>query len=247
MNRDFSSSDRILAIDIGGSHIKTIVLDTWGNTIEERKRLPTPNPATPAAVIEIITQLAFQSTGFTKAAAGFPGFMKQGTVMTAPNLGTDMWHGVSIKNELEKLLNVPVIAVNDADFQGAGLVSGKGLEMVLTLGTGFGTAMLLNGVLLPHLEISQHPVTKKKNYDEYIGEAALKKIGEEKWNKRMKRVLDIIKTVFNYDQLYISGGNAELLNFDLGDNVHIKTNKDGFLGALNLWKYEHAGLERQVV
>jgi polyphosphate glucokinase len=81
-------------------------------------------------------------------------------------------------------------------------------------------------------------VTKKKNYDEYIGEAALKDKGEEEWNKRMERVLEIIKTVFNYDTLYISGGNAELINFKLEDNIHIKTNKDGFLGAVNLWKYQ---------
>ena len=110
--------------------------------------------------------------------------------------------------------------------------------MVLTLGTGFGTALTLNGTLLPHLEVSQHPITKSKNYDEYIGEAALQEIGEEKWNERMEKVLGIIKTVFNYDLLYISGGNAELLNFKLDENVHIKTNKDGFLGAVNLWKFK---------
>lgn len=238
MNTTFSSKDRILAIDIGGSHIKTILLDGDGTVLEERRREATPSPATPEKVLEIIKKLAGQTGHFDKAAAGFPGFMKDGVVMTAPNLGTDCWKGTKIQERLMELLNVPVIAVNDADFQGAGLVKGEGLEMVITLGTGFGTAFTLNGKLLPHLELSQHPVTKKKNYDEYIGEAALKDKGEKKWNKRMEKVLKIVKTVFNYDQLYISGGNAELINFDLANNIHIKTNKDGFLGAVNLWKHQ---------
>ncbi len=237
MENKLEPTDKILAIDIGGSHIKTILLDVDGKHLEERRRTATPNPATPAAVIEIIKQLAGQTTGYTKAAVGFPGFIKNNVIMTAPNLGTDFWHGVNLGGELEKVLGVPVMVANDADFQGAGLVLGKGLEMVITLGTGFGTALLLNGKLLPHLEISQHPVTKSKTYDEYIGEAALQKKGEKKWNERMKRVLDILRVVFNYDHLYISGGNAELLNFDLGQDVTIKSNKDGFAGAVGLWKH----------
>lgn len=238
MNNTFSPTDKILAIDIGGSHIKTILLNGEGQVLGERKRLPTPKPATPGAVLEVIKELASQSEQFDRAAAGFPGFIKEGVVKTAPNLGTEHWAETNLQEKLTQLLNVPVIAVNDADFQGAGLVEGKGLEMVLTLGTGFGTALTYNGKLLPHLEISQHPVTKSKNYDQYIGEAALKEIGEERWNERMQKVLNIVKTVFNYDILYISGGNAELLNFKLDENIHIKTNKDGFLGAVNLWKFE---------
>src|SRR5688572_31051215 len=97
--------------------------------------------------------------------------------------------------------------------QGLGVVSEKGLEMVITLGTGFGTSLLLDGHLLPHLELAHHPVTKNKTYDDYIGDNALKNIGNEKWNKRMKRVLGIIKTVINYDFLYIGGGNSRKLNF----------------------------------
>lgn len=237
MDHQLLSTDKVLAIDIGGSHIKTILLDPDGNSLEERRRTPTPAPASPAAVIEIIKKLAGNTIGYTKAAAGFPGFIKNNVIMTAPNLGTDLWHGVNLGGELENALGVPVIVANDADFQGAGLVEGKGLEMVITLGTGFGTALLLDGKLLPHIEVSQHPVTKSKNYDQYIGEAALKDKGEKEWNERMKRVLQILKTVFNFDHLYISGGNAELLNFELGPDVTIKSNRDGFAGAVGLWKY----------
>ena len=237
MEHTLLPTDKILAIDIGGSHIKTILLDNEANHLEDRRRTATPELASPAAVIEIIKQLARNTVGFTKAAAGFPGFIKNDVIMTAPNLGTDLWHGINIRTELQNVLGVPVIVANDADFQGAGLVEGKGLEMVITLGTGFGTALLLDGKLLPHLEISQHPVTKSKTYDQYIGEAALKDKGEKKWNERMERVIGILRKVFNFDHLYISGGNAELLNFDLGQNVTIKSNKDGFAGAVGLWKH----------
>ena len=236
MNNALEPHDKILAIDIGGSKIKTILLDANGTALEDRRRTDTPKDASPEAVVTIIKEHAAQTHGFTKAAVGFPGFIKNNVIMTAPNLGTDSWHGTHLASILQKELNVPCIVVNDADFQGAGLVSGTGLEMVITLGTGFGTALLLDGKLLPHLELSQHPVTKKKNYDAYIGEAALQKIGEDKWNKRMERVIETLRTVFNFDHLYISGGNAELLNFDLGTDVSIKSNKEGFVGAVKLWE-----------
>ncbi len=238
MNSTLQADSKVLAIDIGGSHIKLMLLDAEGNALSERKRKPTPQPATPAAVVELITGLAAEVEAFQFATAGFPGFVKNGTVKTAPNLGTEHWADYPLQQELSKKLGVPALVVNDADFQGAGLVPGKGLEMVLTIGTGFGTALLLDGKLLPHLEVSQHPVTKSKNYDEYIGDKALQDIGEERWNVRMQRVLSIIKTVFNYDHLYISGGNAELLNFPLGENVSLKTNKEGLKGAAALWKYQ---------
>ena len=124
--------------------------------------------------------------------------------------------------------------------KGLGVVSEQGLEMVITLGTGFGTALLLDGHLLPHLELAHHPVTKNKTYDDYIGDNALKKTGEKKWNKRMKRVLNILKTVFNYDRLYIGGGNSGKLNFKLDENIKIITNKDGIKGGARLWQLDDA-------
>src|SRR5207249_8139055 len=104
--------------------------------------------------------------------------------------------------------------------------SGKGLEMVITLGTGFGTALLLNGKLLPHLELAHHPISKDRTYDNYIGEKVLEQEGLEKWNKRMQKVLATLKTVFNYDRLYISGGNARKLRFPLEKNISIVSNRD---------------------
>jgi polyphosphate glucokinase len=117
-------------------------------------------------------------------------------------------------------------------------VSGKGLEMVVTLGTGFGTALLMDGNLLPHLELAHHPVTKKNTYDSFIGDRALERIGEEKWNKRMKKVIEILKEVINYDHLYIGGGNASKLSFELDDNITLVSNKDGIKGGARLWQLD---------
>jgi len=157
-------------------------------------------------------------------------------IFTAPNLGTEAFKGFDLAGALQKALGKPARVVNDADMQGLGVVDGKGFEMVVTLGTGFGTAFLSDGFLLPHLEISQLPIRKGKNYDEYIGEKALEKEGDVKWNKRVKTVIAILKTVFNYDTLYIGGGNARKITFKLDDNIKLTSNRDGIKGGARLWK-----------
>jgi polyphosphate glucokinase len=186
--------------------------------------------------MDVILLLAKKFPAYDKISAGFPGFIKDGIVKTAPNLGTEQWVNFNLKKKLEEILGKPAIAVNDADLQGLSVVSGKGFEMMITLGTGFGSAVLNDGILIPHLEIAHHPITKKKDYDAYIGENELKRIGLERWNKRMQRVIEILKVVFNYDRLYISGGCAQKLNFELDKNITIVGNRDGIKGGAKLWE-----------
>jgi polyphosphate glucokinase len=226
--------EKILTIDIGGSHIKAVVLDSAGAMISDYKRVPTPVPATPVSVLSTIKRIVTELT-FDKVSVGFPGYVKNGVVYTAPNLGTESWIHYNLEQAISEGLQKPVKVVNDADLQGLGLATGKGLELVITLGTGFGTAMINNGQLLPHLELAHHPITKKKTYDEYIGQKAMDKIGRKKWNKRMKRVLGILKTVTQYDSLFISGGNADKLDFKPGSNTRIDSNRDGIKGGAKLW------------
>jgi polyphosphate glucokinase len=172
---------------------------------------------------------------YDKVSVGFPGYVRNGVVKTAPNLGNDFWKDVNFRQKLEEALGKDAQVVNDADMQGLGVVSGKGLEMVITLGTGFGTALLMDGHLLPHLEVAHHPVSKGRDYDEYIGDIALDKEGVKKWNSRIKKVFKILKTVFNYDYLYIGGGNSDKLTFKLDKNMKIVTNADGIKGGARLW------------
>jgi len=232
---DTPSQLKVLSIDIGGSHIKATVLDSKGALLVDYTKTETPQPANPDNVVKAIKKLAKPLTGYNKISVGFPGYVRDSIVKTAPNLDNDAWANFDLGKKLEEELGHPARVVNDADMQGLGVVSGKGLELVLTLGTGFGTAILLDGKLLPHLEVGQSPATKTKTYDKFIGEAAFEKDGKKKWNDKMKRVLINMQTLFNYDNLYIGGGNARELTFKLDKNVKLVTNQDGIKGGARLW------------
>lgn len=227
---------RILSIDIGGSSIKATILNKDGELIQEYKKVKTPKPSSPDAVLKAITNLISEFQSYDRVSVGFPGYIKNGVTCTAPNLGTNLWKGVDLAALLEGVLQKPVRVANDADIHGLGVVSGSGLELVITLGTGFGTAMLMDGALLPHLELAHHPISKKRTYDGFIGDKAYIQIGKKRWNRRMKQVLKVLKVVFNYDRLYIGGGNADELDFKLDDNVEIITNRDGIKGGARLWQ-----------
>lgn len=237
---------KILSIDIGGSNIKATVLNSEGDYLQEYEREKSPSPPSPQNFVALIKEIASRFPEYDKVAAGFPGYVKNGVVKTAPKLGNDIWKDYDLQKQLTKVLGKPTLVINDADLQGLSLAKGKGVEMVITLGTGFGSAVMRDGYLMAHLEMSQHPITKSKNYNDYVGEAALVKIGKKKWKKRMKRVLSVLKTVFNYDHLYISGGNAELLTFDLGENVTIENNREGIKGGAVLWRQQKDNVKRRV-
>jgi polyphosphate glucokinase len=229
-------SNKILAIDIGGTHIKGTVLDSDGNYSQKYQKIETPSPSNPEKVMEVIKEIAAFFPEYDRIAAGFPGYVKDGVIKTAPKLGMDTWKDYPLANKLQEVLGKPALVINDADYQGLALATGKGLEMIITLGTGFGSALVEDGILCPHLEMSLHPFTKKKTYNDYIGEAALQKLGKKKWNKHLEKVLQVLKIVFNYDHLYISGGNSDYINFSLDDNISICGNKDGIKGGAVLWK-----------
>jgi polyphosphate glucokinase len=225
----------ILSIDIGGSHIKGTILNQKGELQKAYEKVVTPIPATPDNVVSSIKTLVKDFPGFDKISVGFPGYVRDGVVKTAPNLANEAWKDFNFAKRLEEELGKPARVVNDADMQGLGVVKGEGLELVITLGTGFGTALLYNGNLLPHLEFSHQPVGKVKSYDKYIGEVAIDKEGYKKWNRRMQKVFEVLKTVFNYDYLYIGGGNSDKLTFKLDKNMKIVSNADGIKGGARLW------------
>ncbi|HLZ89206.1 MAG TPA: ROK family protein, partial [Puia sp.] len=228
----------ILAIDIGGSHIKGTILNTKGEQQTDYKKFITPAHVTAAGVIDIIQQLAKDMPGYEKVSVGFPGYVRNGVVYTAPNLFTASWKEVPLGQEIADALKRPVRLVNDADQLGLGVVSGKGFELAVTLGTGFGTAVLIDGYLLPHLELAHHPISKGRDYDVYIGAKALEEEGKKKWNQRMTKVLKILKVVFNYDRLYIGGGSVGKLDVAPDPNIHIFSNLDGIKGGAKLWELE---------
>ena len=125
--------------------------------------------------------------------------------------------------------------LNDASVQGLGVIAGRGLECVITLGTGFGFALYEDGKLLPHLEMSQHVAWNKKTYDEYLGNAALKSVGAAKWQARVQRMIGQLQAVVMFDMLLIGGGNAKNIAFKLPANVRTVDNDAGVLGGVRLW------------
>jgi len=229
-----SKTMRTLAIDIGGTGIKAIKLDENGKAISERTRTPTPKKATPKAVIGILCELAKMQDGFDRVSVGFPGVVKDGVVYAAPNLGKG-WTAFELEKELRKKLGRPVRVANDADVQGLGAVSGKGLELVITLGTGFGSVLFVDGRRV-HLELGHHPFHEGKTYEEELGHRAMAKKGKKKWNKLLREAIDDLKRTFNYDRLYIGGGDAKHINFKLSPDVEVVSNEDGLLGGIALWR-----------
>ena len=239
------ASPRILTLDLGGSHLKGAILDPEGREIAPYQGRVTPKPASPERVLEAIDELVASLGGtFDYVSMGFPGYVRNGTVVTAPNLGTEEWAGVPLKQLLVNRFLKPVQVVNDADLLGLGIAEGKGVELVVTFGTGVGTAFLLDGVLLPHLELAHHPILEGIDYDQYIGHLELKRVGPQVWNERVREVIKILDTVFHYDTLYLAGGNARLIDFDPGPRARISDNKTGIQGGVRLWRTELAGLLR---
>lgn len=233
LNRNHST---ILALDVGGSNIKAAVLDSSGQVVQDYIKEKTPDNASPENIIGAVDRLVTQFVDYEKVSIGFPGMVKNGKVYSAPNLGNELWHSIPLAHMISKHLDKPVKIANDADVHALGVAKGKGFEMVITLGTGFGTAFLHNGRLLPHIELAHHPLKKGKDYDEYIGKKALKRIGEKKWNKRLKWVLNMLDDIFNYDTLYIGGGSADKITFPLEENVRVFSNREGIRGGALLWQ-----------
>lgn len=225
-----------LAIDIGGSGLKAAVLDASAAMLSDRARIDTPVGAHPDAVVALLAELCAEMPPYDRIGAGFPGMVRDGVVRTAPNMGHDAWRGFDLAGALSARLGRPARVANDADVQGLAVVAGEGIEMVLTLGTGFGTALYDDGRLCPHLEISQQPFRKGESYDEHLGNFARKAVGNQKWHRRVLRAIDNMRELVHFDRAYIGGGNAKKLGPDLPDDVTVVDNLAGISGAVALWR-----------
>jgi polyphosphate glucokinase len=225
-----------LALDVGGTGLKAAVLDEAGAMLTERARIDTPHPAPPKVMVDALVTLAKSlPVPFDRISIGFPGVVRDGRVLTAPHFGNDVWHGFPLAETLARRLRRPVRLLNDADVQGYGAISGKGLEFVITLGTGVGSALFRNGELMPHMEFAQFPFRGKHRMNDYVGEAVREKISPEKWKKRVRHLIEDFATLINYDTLYIGGGNARHIDFALPNNVRVVSNDDGLTGGIRLW------------
>lgn len=224
-----------LAIDIGGTGLKMLRIDSKGKALGERMKELTPRPATPKSVMKCLKSMFGKIDKFDRVSVGFPGVVQKGIVRTAPNLD-EGWKDFDLEKALAKLLKKPVRVANDADIQGYGLVSGKGVEMVITLGTGMGSALFVDGLLVPNLELGHHPFRGKKTYEDLLSKKAFEKKGSKKWNTHVQEAISLMRRIFNFDRLYIGGGNAEKIHFKPSSDVILAHNIAGLLGGLKLWQ-----------
>jgi len=225
---------KTLAIDIGGTGLKALVLDLAGTMLTERVRVETPRPATPDAIISALEELVKPLGAFDRISVGFPGVVVDGVVKTAPNLHEE-WADVPLAQILTERLGKPARVLNDAGVQGYAVIRGKGVEMLLTLGTGMGCAVYLDGKYVPNLELAHHPFKKGQTYEEYIGANALELVGKKKWNKRVLKVVEQVLPIWNPARLYLGGGNSKHIKVELPENVEIVSNVAGLLGGIKLW------------
>lgn len=232
-----SAAPVTLTIDVGGQGIKALVYEGTDTPRGERVRVKTPRPAKPDEVLEVITTLLETMLPYDRIAVGFPGVVIDGVVHTAPNLD-GKWTGVRLQEKIVQHARLPARVINDADLQGFGAIQGRGLEMLITLGTGMGASLFINGQLVPNLELGHHPFEKGATYEERLGQAALDKAGKASWVRRVNRAVELMRRVFNFDTLYVGGGNARYLKGALPPDVVVVKNAIAFAGGARLWQLE---------
>jgi polyphosphate glucokinase len=248
-----------LALDIGGTGLKANILDAKGAFVSDRVRVPTTYPMPPDLMVEKLVGLAKKLPEADRVSAGFPGMVRRGLVLSAPHFvtkkgpGTDVdpklakaWSEFDLETALSKAVGKPTRVANDADVQGLAVIKGHGYEVVVTLGTGFGTAFFISGRLLPHMEFAHVDFEKSQSFNERLGEPTRKKIGDKKWNKRVREMIAYLDTLTIFDHLYIGGGNAPRINRrDLGEvleRITVVPNSAGIMGGIALWSDLHVGV-----
>ena len=240
---------RTLAVDVGGSGIKASVLDSAGVLLVERVRMDTPYPCPPERLVASILELISTLPRAHRASVGFPGLVRDGRVIEVPSLSrasydgeadptlVARWHGFDLGHELALALDIPTLVVNDADMQGAAVVHGQGVEFVMTLGTGVGTALFSEGQLLPHFELSHGPFRKGMTTDIALGEARRQEIGTKHWVPEVRQAIENFHAMLWFDRIYVGGGNAKRLDTaDVGPKGIIVPNTAGILGGVRIWQ-----------
>jgi len=230
------AAKQILCIDVGGSGLKAAIITPRGRYVAKRVRIKTPKQRKPRQIVAALVRLVAPLGKFDHVTIGFPGAVKHGKVISAPNFGTKDWKGFGLAAAMQKKLKKPVKLLNDADVQGLAVIKGKGIELVCTLGTGFGTAWFRDGELMPHMDLAHLVMRRKDDFDVVVGDATRRQIGNARWNKRIKKLIPVLRTVFNYDHLYLGGGNSSDVKFRLPRNVTIVSNDAGMEGGAFAWK-----------
>lgn len=210
---------QILGIDVGGSGIKGAIVDLeTGQMLTERFRIPTPQPATPTAVTQVIEKIINHHNWEGPVGVGFPTSIKNGICLTESNLNKQ-WVGVNAETYFNEAIGLPFKVINDADAAalaemrfGAGK-NKSGLVLVVTLGTGIGSGVFFNGTLIPNCELGQMHFNDYQKIEHYAANSVRKHhdLPFKKWGKRVNKVLNYYHLIFSPDLFIIGGGGAKHL------------------------------------
>ncbi len=212
----------VLAVDVGGSHVKVLVS---GET--ERRRVPSGPTLTPGEMVSSALEAA-DGWRFDVVTVGVPAPVHNGRVVTEPfNLGQG-WVGF----DFESAFGVPTKVMNDAAMQALGSYEG-GTMLFLGLGTGLGSALVADGVVQP-MELAHLPF-KKRTFEDYLGERGRKEFGRRKWQELVFEAVEALTAAFEPDSIVIGGGNAAKLE-ELPPKATLGSNSNAFVGAFRAWE-----------
>jgi predicted NBD/HSP70 family sugar kinase len=221
-NRASPRAKRILVLDIGGTHVKAAISDR--PTVYRVTSGPTLTPQ------QMLRKLGgwLKSHRYDLVSIGYPGLVVHGRIVREPpNLGPG-WVGF----DLPKAFNRPTRIINDAAMQALGSYRG-GRMLFLGLGTGLGTAMIVDDKLEP-MELAHLPFKKGRTYEEYVGEAGLRRLGRKKWQKEVFAVVKTLSDALEPDYVVLGGGNVRKLK-DLPPRAHEGDNRNAIIGGIRLW------------
>ena len=213
----------ILAIDLGGTHVKVLASDQT-----EPRKVDSGPTLTPSQLVEKVKGLT-ADWSYDTIAMGYPGLVKRDRIAAEPrNLGQG-WVGF----DFDQAFGLPVKLINDAAMQALGGYEG-GRMLFLGLGTGLGSAMIVDGQIVP-MELGHLPYRKGQTYEDYVGAAGLKRLGEGKWRKHVWAVVELFRAAREPDTVGVGGGNAVRLT-QLPPGVRLGQNANAFLGGFRLWQ-----------
>lgn len=219
---------KILVIDIGGTNVKLLA---------SGQRTPIKVPSGPNLTPRQMVDEVLEATAdwdYDAVSIGYPGPVARNRPMKEPvNLG-----GGWTRFDFQRAFGRPVRMINDAAMQALGSYAGKTM-LFLGLGTGLGNTLIVDGAVVP-MEMGHLPYASGKTYEEFIGEAGLKKLGKRKWRRHVVRIIGLLSAAMNADYTVIGGGNARLLD-ELPPRVRRGSNANAFRGGFRLWDHAENG------
>jgi polyphosphate glucokinase len=214
---------RVLAIDVGGSHVKTRV--SGQTETREFESGPTMTPARMVARVRRLTR----DLKYDVVSIGYPGVVVHGTIATEPfNLGKG-WVGFDFRKAFGK----PTLLMNDAAMQAVGSYEG-GRMLFLGLGTGLGSALIVEGTVAP-MELAHLPYKGDRSYEDFVGDRGRRRLGPKKWRRVVAEVVEQLSHALEADYVVIGGGNARKLK-KLPKNARLGNNEFAFLGGFRMWR-----------